>query len=1808
MACRYPDANDPGELWQTVLGRRRAFRRMPEERLRVQDHAGEGPDSTYVTHAGLLRGWEFDRDRFRVPGALYRAADQTHWLALEVAADALADAGFPGGAGLDRDEVGVVLGNSLTGEFSRASALRLRWPYLRRTAAAALRESGLDDAAVAEALARYEELVKRPFPEPGDETLAGALSNTIAGRICNQFDFHGTGYTVDGACASSLLSVMAACRALGDGELSFALAGGVDLSMDAFEMVGFARLGALAHDEMRVYDAEPTGFLPGEGCGVVALMRAEDAERSGLRIYAYLVGWGTSSDGAGGLTRPEASGQALALRRAYRMGRMRPADVGLIEGHGTGTAVGDRVELEALSQIRGFGAAPAALSSVKANIGHTKAAAGVAGLIKATLAVHHRVLPPVTGCREPHELLLKPDAPIRLPGEPEPWREEVPRAGVSSMGFGGINSHVVVEGGAHTAPRSLPSATRRWSAVMPDHDIVLLRASSPGGLARLVGDLAAKAARLSQAELHDLAASAYHGEGGAYRAALVAARPEELARAARAALDRMDGWTGGLVLDPAAGAALGSGGPARIGVLLPGQAAPVRARLGAWADGLGVPDLPGGMEVRDGDVDTAVAQPAIVRQSLAGLAWLAALGCEPVAAVGHSLGEITALAWAGALTPAHAVRLAAERGRVMAEHGIAATTMAGLAAGAAETATLLDGTGAVMAAFNTPGQTVISGPAGDVELVAARARARGISATPLPVSHAFHSPAMAPAADPLRHAMRSVPMQVPGRTVVSTITGRLLGRGDDLAKLLVDQLTRPVRFVDALSRLTGLCDLLVEAGPGTMLSGLVSGHPVVSLDCGGHPRRHAMATAALAAAGSADLAAWFDARAHRPLPLSAPLHFLSNPCEAAPETAQTTVAAAVVRDQAPVAAASDDPLECLREHLAAELELPASTIDPGTSLLGDLHLNSLRVARLFGRVAVALNRQPPVSPLMLADATVAEAADALAALPEASATGDEVMGVRNWVRAFAHRRVPYVPASGAAERTAVLRRDATAGDIAALLADVGASPPASLLVCHDGHPAAEGVARSVAVECEETSVTCLRLQDLDRLPGVAADRGYLELAQEEDGTFTRTVTGPHGPGEPAALPLGAGDVCLVTGGVKGITAYAARALAERTGCSLVILGRTPEAQAGESPGARYISCDVTDGAQVEATLAGLGPVRGLVHGAGVNRPRRMATVTPDSLGEHLAPKVAGLSTLLAAAGEDLRMVVAFGSIIGRHGLAGQAEYCVANDWMRSVVEDWAAGHPACRTHLLEWSVWSGLGMGVDLGALDALRRQGVMAIGPDDGVDAMLEVLSDPAAPCTVLLAGRLPALPTRALDGPAPPLLRFTEVERCRTPGVEAVYDAELGAGTDPYLADHRIDGLPVLPAVLGMEAMAQAATATGLTGPTWSFSAVRLSAPVVVEDAQTIRLAALAHSEGEGDGPGVDAVLRDASDGFATDRFTARIGAAGDRPEPRAAWEPPPAADHGFYDGLFFHTGRFKRVLGYRLLTAFRVEAWVDAGPDGWFSSFHAPDLLLGDPGLNDASIHALLACLPHRQALPVAVERFTVWRPPSGVCGVSAVERHHDNAEYVYDVDLHTLDGEILARWQGLRLRAVGPREWPGPLPASLAGPWLSRWLGESDVAQRVELVAAPGDRAGGASAELAARLTGGAATHDPAGALRVPDGHASASYADGHVLLALAAHPVGVDWERSSREEWPLGDHGQDVADAIAVKAGEPAERAAARVWTAREALVKAGRAADEPLVVQHVDGAGTVLLGAGPFNVATVPHGDLVVAVAVPMEI
>ena len=918
MACVYPDARTPGELWENVLAQRRAFRRLPAERLRAEDYCSpdrDAPDCTYSVEAAVIEGFEFDRLAFRVAGSTFRSADLAHWLALEVAAQALADAGFADGKNLPRATTGVLLGNTLTGEFSRANGLRLRWPYVRRVVAAALAKEDWPAEHRRAFLDRLEAEYKSPFPPVGEETLAGGLSNTIAGRICNHFDLKGGGYTVDGACASSLLAVANACSALTSGDLDVALAGGVDLSLDPFELTGFAKIGALAPDEMRVFDQRSAGFWPGEGCGFVTLMRHEDALAQGHRVYAVIRGWGISSDGSGGITRPGADGQLEALRRAYRRAGFGCDTVMYCEGHGTGTPVGDATELEVLSRARREAnpdAPIAVVGTVKANIGHTKAASGVAGLIKATMAVHTQVLPPTTGCEQPHSLLTGPKPALRVLREAEVWPESDPlRASVSGMGFGGINAHLVLEGVVTERRAALSAGERSFARSSQDAEIFLLSARTPDTLLHQIEALLATAGRVSRAELADLAEALRKKlEAPVIRAAVIASRPMELV----AQLQTLKSWLQAGVtsrLQIPEGIFLGSGQSApRLAFLFPGQGSPAHLDGGIWRrrfESVREWYAEAALPVDDDPVSTRVMQPAVVTASLAALNVLRDCGITASAAVGHSLGEITALHWAGGFSAGTLLRIARVRGRAMADLGSPTGAMLAVSASSPKVQALLDGQPLAVVGFNSPRQTVVAGDAAAVNQLARRARARGWQATLLRVSHAFHTPLVAAAVPVLAEHLAGETFSRLKQRVISTVTGRPLAGDEDLRELLCRQVTSPVRFGDALRALLGAdgraMDLLIEVGPGAVLGGLVRDTaevPVVALDAGGASLKGLLQAvgAAFALGAPVQPAALFAGRFTRSFDVDRKLKFFINPCELAPVSTSEVERWAPVRHEA----------------------------------------------------------------------------------------------------------------------------------------------------------------------------------------------------------------------------------------------------------------------------------------------------------------------------------------------------------------------------------------------------------------------------------------------------------------------------------------------------------------------------------------------------------------------------------------------------------------------------------------------------------------------------------------------------------------------------------------------------------------------------------------------------------------------------------------------------------------------------------------------------------------------------------------------
>jgi enediyne polyketide synthase len=1904
MACCYADARNPQELWENVLAQRRAFRRMPPERLRLRDYFSsdpQAPDALYAAQAALIGNYEFDRVRFRVAGPIFRSVDLAHWLALDVAGLALEDAGFLAGGGhsLPQESTGVLVGNTLTGEFSRAATLRLRWPFVRRVVEARLQAEGWDEPRRSGFLRDLERDYKEPFAPVGEETLAGALSNTIAGRICNYFHLGGGGYTLDGACCSSLLAVARACSALEAREIDLALAGGVDLSLDPFELVGFAKAGALARGEMLVYDRESSGFLPGEGSGFVVLVRAEDAHAQGLRSYGVIRGWGISSDGGGSITRPEIQGQALALMRAYERAGYGPETVTLFEGHGTGTPVGDQVELQALTSVRMSlcKATPAAvIGSIKANIGHTKAAAGIAGLIKTALAIHHRTIPPVTGTRRPRPELEGETAGLKVIQAAEPWPDSQPlRAGVNSFGFGGINVHVTLEGDERNpVPRSW-SREQMLDSSAQDAELFLFTADSRAELVGKLQSLIERAPDLSYAELADAStALACRLSAQLWRAAVVTSSPARLEEQLRILLDLLKHGAASHI-SPDQGIFMGTArNKPRILFLFPGQASPVRLDGSAHARRFStVRELYRAADLSpESDVaSTEIAQIAIATAEVTGLRMMRELGIEASIAVGHSLGELTAYYWAGAMEEGSLLSLVRARGRCMAGIPGPAGAMATLGASASEVEALLAEhiykgcNPPAIACFNGHRQVVVAGEGASVALAVAQAQNRGWSAQLLPTANAFHSPLMEAAVEPFQKAVKDLDRLPFQRCVVSTVRGAELPANADWHGLLVEQLTKPVRFVEALLDAAKDVDLLVEVGPGAILTHLADGlseTPALSLDVGGPSLTGILQVAAAAHVLGAPLRleSLFHDRFSRPFDFNRRPSFFVNPCELAPTPAiaeDPRAAAAWVpqnghakigatADACPASApAAGNPLEIVRTLISRRTELPPEAISEAAHLLRDLHLNSIVVGELVATAARHLDMTPPRHVLEFSDATVGQIAKALERLRAAAEdTPAEIQtshpGVDEWQRAFFVDWMPCplrrpvgslqppgvwtVFGAGYPELAGGLARLPGSGVIVGLAEESpagGAAEQHAAILLQAAHAVLKTTGRRryfVVIGAAAAAAAFARtvhFEDpniLTRVIDAPLDSHGVARITDEVSTVDECVEARYDDNGIRAqaclrllekrkeakepIPLGPKDVVLVTGGGKGIVAECSLMLARESGAALAILGRShPEDDQelalhlkkldAHAVRARYICADVTDEQAVKSAArdaeASLGRVTAIVHGAGVNSPRLLRDLDQATLRRTLAPKIQGLRNLLAVVDvNSLHLLVTFGSVIGRVGLHGEADYALANAYQSLLTEEFAREHPACRCLAFESSAWSGIGMAKRLGSVDSLRRGGITLLQPEHGVDGLRDLLSHGSPSVSMVLAGRLGAQPPLPMEGRLP-LLRFLEKPRVYYPGVELVADSEVSTASDPYLLDHVFEGQPLMPGVIALEAMTQAAMA--VTGETRLpvLTDVRFDRPLTIAAGArvTLRVAALVREPGC-----VEVVLRSSTSLFQADHVRC-VCCFGEPPHLATEMLPPSNLsrmainpEEDLYGKLLFQSGRFRRLAGYRSLNARSCLAEIapatsadrsnrpGASPITWFSDYLPPVLMLGDAGARDATLHSVQACVPHVVLLPVGVKRFYVAQvygneePLDQQLFVHARRRWVDGNTYCYDVELRTANGILRERWEELQLRKVADvkqRMWPDPLVAAFLEWRVHESMPASNVAAAFDRDRSADRRSRSKRAIQKALESPQALDWRADGKPEVRDVAVSAAHSDGLTLAVAGPGPVACDLEPvrdRSEQVWRdlLGGERWRLAKLIAGESGEDVHTSATRVWTALESLKKAAAPDDATLVL------------------------------------
>ncbi|MEM7307335.1 MAG: amino acid adenylation domain-containing protein [Planctomycetota bacterium] len=834
MSARFPEAPSVDAYWENLRAGRDGVRRLDRETLLAAGvDAAVLDDPRFVAAGPVLDDIDrFDAAFFGIPPRQAQIMDPQHRLLMESAWGALEHAGIAPGRAAGR--VGVFAGAGFGSYFLRNLAGA---PELL--------------AAVGVTAVRH----------------ANRIDN-LATRVAYHLDLAGPAVTVQSGCSSSLVAVHLAAQSLRAGDADVALAGGVTVNTGQGRGYNYQPGGINAPDgRCRAFDASAAGTVFGSGVGVVVLKRLSDALADGDTVHGVVLGSAMNNDGAGkpGYTAPSVDGQAAVVSEALARAGVAPADVDFVEAHGTGTLIGDPIEVAALTRAFGGEDAPrgtCALGSVKSSIGHLDAAAGIAGLLKATLALSHGEVPPTLHFEEPNPRLDLERTPFRIATELAPIDKPPAerRAGVSSFGIGGTNVHVVL--GGPPAPRESQAPAEGAPTVL------VLSARREEALDRLAADLGRHLAERPDASLDDVAWTLATGRRpGPHRRAVVCADRDEAARALAGELPErvrtrvpatrdaevaflfpgQGAQTPGMAARPrATDAAFRAAFDAALAAVESGLAHVGHAAPGELRELLLDPDAPNGPERL---ADTRLAQPALFAVELALAEAWSARGVQPVAMLGHSLGELVAATRAGVFALEDAARLVALRGQLLAAQPPGA--MLAVRAGRDDLEPWLaepGGEGVHLSAINGASDVTVGGAAPAIEAFAARLERTGVAHRGLATSHAFHVPQMSGAVEPFRDAVSAVERHAPAVPFVSVRTGTWI-RDEDATdpEHWAAQLVEPVRFSEALAALVERFDCVaLEVGPGRALGSLVrrdAALPVVPSLAGGadHPLASALA-------------------------------------------------------------------------------------------------------------------------------------------------------------------------------------------------------------------------------------------------------------------------------------------------------------------------------------------------------------------------------------------------------------------------------------------------------------------------------------------------------------------------------------------------------------------------------------------------------------------------------------------------------------------------------------------------------------------------------------------------------------------------------------------------------------------------------------------------------------------------------------------------------------------------------------------------------------------------------------------------------
>lgn len=831
-----PKADSPTSFWANIINKVDAITEIPLSRWDWKlyyDEDKKKRDKIYSKWGGFIDDVVFDPLKYGIPPHSLKSISPAQLLLLEAVDRALTDAGY-GNGGFDNEHTSIIVGSD--------GSSTLKAQYTTRTV-----------SRLSTDLLTTEDFDR--LPEWNEESFPGILTNVLAGRIANRFNLGGSNFTVDSACASSLTAIDLAIKELEHGNSNMVIAAGADIAQSPFSYTAFSKTQALSPTgKSQPFNKDANGIVISEGVAVVLLKRLEDAERDGDKIYCVIKGAASSSDGKGlGLTAPRSGGQKKALNRAYRKAGYSPSTLGIYEAHGTGTSVGDKVELETINNVlenAGAHGNSCAVGSVKSLIGHTKTTAGIVGLIKSALSLHHQTLAPHPMNGEPLDLLSQTETPVYLLKEARPWFKNAihpRRAGISAFGFGGTNTHVTLEEYRNSSTNDA-IGHETWPA-----ELFVFEASTPEEMLTTINTWAVALKDGLTTPLKDLAFIAFNESlaqtNTKVKLSIVAEDHDRLLKSLeRVALKLSD--DADLLLPPQISLNVNlEAVEGKLAFVFPGQGSQYSnmARENALyfkemrdaielandqvngeirMDQLIFPSASFSQETIDYWEDklraTENAQPAIGTISMGYLNFMKSLEIKPDAVAGHSYGEFTALHAAGALSSDDLFTISQKRGAIMAGGCEVDGTMA-VVAGTPEQVEPYLNANVSIANLNAPKQTVISGERNAVYQVMDELKKADLKVKEIAVAGPFHTPFFKTAQEPLMQAIQSLSFKSPEIPVYSNTTGKAYPHDAKLiGELLNQHLLSPVRFSNEIKQMyeDGV-RFFLEVGPNKVLTGLI---------------------------------------------------------------------------------------------------------------------------------------------------------------------------------------------------------------------------------------------------------------------------------------------------------------------------------------------------------------------------------------------------------------------------------------------------------------------------------------------------------------------------------------------------------------------------------------------------------------------------------------------------------------------------------------------------------------------------------------------------------------------------------------------------------------------------------------------------------------------------------------------------------------------------------------------------------------------------------------------------------------------------